>query len=63
MNPSKWEGPYLDSDLPLDPWDNPYQYVSPGIHNPDGFDIWSYGPDGINGTEDDIGNWGQGLTR
>jgi general secretion pathway protein G len=56
-NPGKWDGPYLDSPIPLDPWDKPYQYVSPGSHNPDGYDVWSLGPDGVNGTEDDIGNW------
>jgi general secretion pathway protein G len=56
-NVSKWDGPYLDSDVPLDPWGNPYQYVSPGVHNPDSFDVWSLGPDGVNGTQDDIGNW------
>jgi len=56
-NPAKWDGPYLDGDVPLDPWDNPYQYMCPGVHNPDGFDVWSLGPDGINGTQDDIGNW------
>jgi len=61
-NPSKWDGVYLESDVPLDPWDNPYQYISPGIHNPDGFDVWSFGPDGINGTQDDIGNWNQEWT-
>lgn len=62
-NPAKWDGPYLESDVPPDPWDNPYQYVSPGIHNPDGFDVWSFGPDGMNGTEDDIGNWTQEMRR
>jgi general secretion pathway protein G len=56
-DPAKWDGPYLESSVPLDPWNNPYQYVSPGTHNPDGYDVWSFGPDGINGTEDDIGNW------
>ena len=56
-NPAKWDGPYLDSPVPLDPWDRPYQYVFPGTHNPDGYDLWSFGPDGVNGTEDDIGNW------
>lgn len=56
-DPSKWDGPYLESDVPLDPWGNPYQYVSPGIHNPDGYDLWSYGPDRLSGTDDDIGNW------
>ena len=56
-NPSKWDGPYLDRDIPRDPWDTPYQYCSPGIHNPKSFDVWSFGPDGTNGTPDDIGNW------
>lgn len=62
-NPGKWAGPYLDADIGWDPWDNAYQYVSPGIHNPDGFDFWSYGPDKSNGTDDDIGNWNQEATR
>ena len=56
-DPSKWDGPYLDRDVPKDPWGNPYQYAMPGNHNPDGFDVWSFGPDGMNGTPDDIGNW------
>jgi general secretion pathway protein G len=56
-NPAKWDGPYLDSPVPLDSWEQPYQYVSPGTRNPDGYDVWSSGPDGQSGTEDDIGNW------
>jgi general secretion pathway protein G len=53
---SKWEGPYMDkSALPVDPWGNPYQYKNPGDHG--AFDIWSNGPDGISGNDDDIGNW------
>jgi general secretion pathway protein G len=51
-----WHGPYLEK-LPTDPWQNPYQYAYPGKHNPSGFDLWSSGPDGKSGTEDDIGNW------
>jgi general secretion pathway protein G len=31
--------------------------MCPGTHNPDSYDVWSLGPDGINGTQDDIGNW------
>jgi len=56
-NPAKWDGPYLNAPIPLDPWNQPYQYVSPGRHNPNGYDVWSVGPDGVNGTQDDIGNW------
>jgi general secretion pathway protein G len=55
-NPDKWEGPYLNKDIPLDPWGHPYQYISPGKYNPNTYDIWSLGPDGIDGTGDDIHN-------
>jgi general secretion pathway protein G len=62
----KWNGPYLnpeislhplDLELPLDPWGHPYHYRLPGAHNPDRFDVWSVGPDGVDGSQDDIGNW------
>jgi general secretion pathway protein G len=55
-NPAKWGGPYIDS-LPIDPWGNRFQYVYPGTRRPDSYDVWSCGPDGVSGTEDDIGNW------
>jgi len=48
------DGGFLN-ELPLDPWDNPYQLVSPGEIGK--VDIFSMGPDGEVGTEDDIGNW------
>lgn len=40
-----------------DPWGNKYIYQSPGTHNPQKFDLSSKGDDGVEGTEDDIGNW------
>ena len=46
--------------MPTDPWGEPYQYRSPGEHNPRGFDLWSYGSDRAPGGSDDgadIGNW------
>jgi general secretion pathway protein G len=53
------EGGYLDKPtLPLDPWDNPYQYVTPGEFGV--FDIYSLGRDGRPGGEGpdaDIGSW------
>ena len=66
-----WNGPYmhfdskdLDGSSFKDPWGNKYKYRCPGIdHHPpdhsDYFDIWSYGPDGVNnsGGGDDITNW------
>ena len=51
-DPTKWQGPYLDKqDLPMDPWNNSYQYEPLGT---DQFRIWSNGPDGQSGTEEDI---------
>lgn len=58
--PGRWrEGGYLERrSIPVDPWGNPYIYVSPGL-NAD-FDIISYGADGARGGEGfdaDIENW------
>jgi general secretion pathway protein G len=56
----KWRGPYIDAPgnrVPLDPWGEPYQYRYPGTKNKDGYDLFSKGPDKVEGTEDDIGNW------
>ena len=53
----KWTGPYLEKRIPEDPWGNAYKFASPGTHNPKRFDVWSMGPDGVDGTEDDVGNW------
>jgi general secretion pathway protein G len=55
--PSKWTGPYLSAPIPLDPWDQPYQYQYPGNRQGADYDLWSMGPDRQNGTADDIGNW------
>jgi general secretion pathway protein G len=41
--------------LPQDPWGNDYQLISPGEVGL--VDIFSYGPDGEPGTDDDIGTW------
>lgn len=56
-NADKWRGPYFEGGkLPLDPWGQPYQYRRPGTKNPDGYDVFSFGPDGVE-SDDDIGNW------
>ena len=39
---------------PIDPWENPYKYLSPGAHGD--FDLYSLGDDGVQ-SEDDINNW------
>jgi general secretion pathway protein G len=55
---SKWgPDPYLEGKIPLDPWGSPYQYQCPGRRNQNSYDIWSWGPDRQDGTNDDIGNW------
>ena len=56
-NTSKWAGPYLEEQLPPDPWGNQYQYQYPGSRNPGTYDVWSMGPDKADGTADDVGNW------
>jgi general secretion pathway protein G len=53
-----WKGPYLERRA-LDPWRNPYKYACPGAHNPAGFDLFSSGKDGQEGTADDVANWGE----
>ena len=51
----KWKGPYIDqSELPRDPWGHDYIYIYPGIKHANGFDLRSAGPDGQDGTADDI---------
>ncbi|MFA5069516.1 MAG: type II secretion system major pseudopilin GspG [Candidatus Omnitrophota bacterium] len=53
--PPNWKGPYIKK-TPLDPWGSPYIYMCPGIHNTGDYDLFSYGPDGIE-SADDIINW------
>lgn len=52
-----WRGPYV-REIPKDPWKKEYKYRFPGQKNPpSSYDLWSLGPDGIDSTADDIGNW------
>jgi general secretion pathway protein G len=41
---AKWNGPYLQKAVPLDPWGRPYIYRSPGSKGD--FDLGSLGRDG-----------------
>ena len=53
-----WHGPYFSPpNIPIDPWGDNYIYKCPGKHNPGSYDLFSAGPDGRLGTEDDISNW------
>jgi general secretion pathway protein G len=58
---TNWKGPYLKQAVPLDPWNKPYVYLSPGLSNPDGYDLYSLGKDGRpggSGEDSDITSWG-----
>jgi len=44
-------------ELNRDPWGNPYVYTVPGQHHRDSYDVFSMGPDGQRGTEDDVAPW------
>jgi general secretion pathway protein G len=54
--PPNWR-PYLEK-LPNDPWNQPYQYLNPGVKGE--IDVFSFGADGQAGGEGknaDIGSW------
>src|SRR6266446_9799159 len=57
-SPPNWKpNGYLER-LPKDPWGNPYQYLSPGLHGE--IDVFSFGADGQpggTGFDADIGSW------
>jgi len=48
---AKWNGPYLQKGVPLDPWGRAYVYRSPGQEGD--FDLLSYAKDGQVGGEGD----------
>ena len=57
-NADGWNGPYLKSDVPKDPWKHEFQYKYPGEHGE--FDIFSLGQDGSPGGEgedSDVVSW------
>lgn len=48
----KWRGPYVEADIPLDPWGTPYQYQTPGPKGKD-YLLQSYGQDKMPGGSGD----------
>lgn len=40
----RWHGPYMQSEVPLDPWGSPYQYRAPGANGRD-YELLSLGRD------------------
>jgi len=49
-NPAKYNGPYLKTEVPLDPWSNEFIYEADMQSNQ--FSIKSLGPDGSEGNDD-----------
>ena len=58
--PPNWNGPYLKK-MPKDSWGHDYIYISPGNHHKEDYDLYSYGPNGVEGGGDDITNWETAL--
>lgn len=55
-----WNGPYLQKDVPSDPWGKPYIYRCPGEHGD--YDLESLGADGQEGgtgENADVTSWQQ----
>jgi general secretion pathway protein G len=53
----RWRGPYLEDPVMQDRWNNELVYRFPGeIRGESYYDLISFGPDGEEGTEDDITN-------
>lgn len=60
-SPRNWQGPYLRKGVPLDPWNRPYHYQSPGRVNSDSYDLYTLGRDGLRGgagEDADATSWG-----
>ena len=53
--PARWM--QLFDKVPKDPWQSDYIYRCPGLKNPNGYDLYSAGPDRLPDTADD--DWGQ----
>lgn len=56
---AQWGGPYVQGDIPLDPWGHPYLYKYPGDHGdmPDVVSLGGDGQPGGEGTNADIVSW------
>ncbi|WP_395749800.1 type II secretion system major pseudopilin GspG [Prosthecobacter sp.] len=54
--PKRWSQ-LVKADALVDPWGRKFAYRNPGKHNNGGYDVLSFGQDGVENTDDDIGNW------
>jgi len=59
----RYKGPYLEGTYEelKDSWGHAFEYKAPGDFHPEGYDLWSRGPDGVDdggrAGSDDIKNW------
>lgn len=51
-----WEA-FLTDPAVNDPWGNPWQYTDQPEEDTRDYELWSYGPDGEDGTDDDVRSW------
>ena len=51
--PRSWRQ-LMDASALTDPWGHPYQYRNPGKRDTSSYDVYSMGPDGQDGTADDV---------
>jgi general secretion pathway protein G len=58
-NVGNWTGPYMDQEIPVDPWGRPYVYKYPGEHGdvPDLVCLGADGQPGGEGINADILSW------
>lgn len=49
---ARWRGPYLQGEVPPDPWGTPYRYRQPGPNGKD-YELTSLGPDRAEGGQGD----------
>ena len=58
--PINWLGPYIQIPIAEDPWGNPYIYMRPGVNDQYGYDLISFGNDGVeggSGEAEDVVSW------
>jgi general secretion pathway protein G len=58
-NVSQWDGPYMQKEVPADPWGRPYLYKFPGDHGdePDIISLGADGQPGGTGANADVESW------
>lgn len=54
----KWSK-FLNDPKPNDIWGNEWGYRAESEHEGEAYDLWSTGPDGEEGTDDDIVSWNE----